>query len=345
MSFVLHTGDINYADDSFGEHPFEFNYEKVANGWFNWIQNISASMPYMVSVGNHESSCHSPACFLDSTLGEGERNFTAYNTRWSMPSGPSGGVMNMWYSWNVGGVHFVALNTETDFVGAGEENTSDEHFFPAGHFAPDGDYLKWLAADLAVAAADPTIAFIVAHGHRPFEDLPDDHSETLLSLFKAAQVDLYLAGHGHSYTRYDSAAWGDGVVHIMAGGAGCDEMGWPEPTAATATADSTPLTPSEACATWCTSFEAAHQVNARRASAKYNIGDTEPERACHFCKANGADPVAVSNKYAAGLVAVSQEALTFTLHNAPDGTIIDTIIILRKTRHRETHRDTTTTAI
>lgn len=54
ITLVLHTGDIVYADDAFGEHPLEFQYENVNDGWFDWISNVSASRPYMVSVGNHE---------------------------------------------------------------------------------------------------------------------------------------------------------------------------------------------------------------------------------------------------------------------------------------------------
>ena len=52
ISLVLHTGDLIYADDSFGEHPAQFFYEKVNDGWFDWIQNLSATMPYHVAAGN-----------------------------------------------------------------------------------------------------------------------------------------------------------------------------------------------------------------------------------------------------------------------------------------------------
>jgi hypothetical protein len=219
----------------------------------------------------------------------------------------------MWYSFNVGGVHFVSINTETDFAGAGEENMGDGHFpwLPAGHFAPEGAYLAWLAADLRAAAADPSIAFIVANGHRPFEDLPSAHATALTALFAEAKVDLYLAGHGHSYARYDVSAWGDGTVHIMAGGAGCDEMGWPKDQMSSSGAS---------CEEWCRAFETM------------TASSGKPERACHFCSANGASPVASSDKYAAGLVRVSSTALNFQLMRAPDGALIDSVVIPRKNR-------------
>ena len=51
----------------------------------------------MVSVGNHESECHSPACILDvNDLGLHLNNFSAFNSRWAMPWQESQGVLNMW---------------------------------------------------------------------------------------------------------------------------------------------------------------------------------------------------------------------------------------------------------
>ena len=37
-----------------------------------------------------------------------------------MPSKESGGVANMWYSWNYADVHFVSIDTSTDFPDAPE---------------------------------------------------------------------------------------------------------------------------------------------------------------------------------------------------------------------------------
>lgn len=143
-----------------------------------------------------------------------------------MPSPESGGVGAMWHSWDVAGVHYVALDTSTDWPGAPEGTTGDSHipWLPAGGFAPEGAYLAWLADDLAAAAASPTTNFIVAFGHRPFEDLPTDHAANLTALFKEHGVAFYFAGHGHSYLRQQQSSWGDGAVHVMVGGAGCDEM-------------------------------------------------------------------------------------------------------------------------
>merc|ERR1712093_386978 len=103
----------------------------------NWMQNISASKPLMVSPGNHESECHSPNCIL-SGKASSLSNFSAFNARWHMPSAESGqhGGHNMWYSWNFGPVHFVSIDTETDWPEAHERDLGDAHlpWIHAGHF-------------------------------------------------------------------------------------------------------------------------------------------------------------------------------------------------------------------
>mmetsp|Transcript_4421 Transcript_4421/g.12067 ORF Transcript_4421/g.12067 Transcript_4421/m.12067 type:complete len:485 (-) Transcript_4421:91-1545(-) len=225
FDMVWHLGDIAYADDAFAHKLLGFTYEECYNGWMNWMQNLSATMPYMVSVGNHESECHSAACYV-SERGTALKNFTAYNARWHMPSAESSGVMSMWYSWNYGPVHFVSVNTETDFPNAEEKDTGDSHSrrFPAGHFAPDGAYLKWLEADLKAASearkAGKGPRWIVAGGHRPYGDITKEH----VPLFEKYGVDLYVAGHGHAYVRGTPV---NGTTYVMVGGAGCDEMAAP----------------------------------------------------------------------------------------------------------------------
>ncbi len=196
----------------------------------DWMSPITSSLPYMVSVGNHESECHSPYCLFHlESHGWKLNNFTAYNARWHMPSAESNGAMSMWHAFQYAGVRFISLNTETDFPGAHEGKDGDSGIFllPAGQFAPNGTYMAWVESQLAEAAGDSTVAWIVAGGHRPFSSLPDTYATTLAALFKKYGVALYVAGHAHSYKREEADAWGDGVAHITVGGAGCDEMATP----------------------------------------------------------------------------------------------------------------------
>ena len=134
IDWVFHVGDIGYVDDSFASAPLKFTYEEVYDGYMDWLQNLTSTMPYMVAPGNHESECHSPACIAQELkYGRHLRNFTAFNERWTMPSEESGGSRdtNMWYSFNYGSVHFVSINTETDWDGAEEQVRREEEVKPS----------------------------------------------------------------------------------------------------------------------------------------------------------------------------------------------------------------------
>lgn len=238
LDMIFHAGDIGYADDAFLINPLHMTYENVYNGYMNWFQNVSTNIPYMVTPGNHESECHSPACVINhKKYGLPLSNFTAFNHRWHMPSVESGGHQhsNMWYSFNFGPVHYVSLNTETDFDGAAESTTGDSHMknLPAGGFGYKGEYMKWLENDLATAdqlredmmidGADNVSTrarpWIVAVGHRPYGDITE-----AAKLFQKYKVDVYIAGHKHSYARSNGGAFGNDTMYVVAGGAGCDEM-------------------------------------------------------------------------------------------------------------------------
>jgi len=241
MDIVYHIGDIGYADDAFLHgNPTEFKYEKAFNTYMNTIEPMAASRPYMVLPGNHEAECHSPACQVDPNRIEKLSNFSAYNHRFKMPYAASGGTSNMWYSFNVGPVHFVSIDTETDYPGA----PNDEYTLKRknGHF---GNQLGWLKQDLQKAVDNrDKQPWVIVSGHRPMYTInnanakgePQQDSAILQTAIEDLlfdhQVDMYLAGHVHSYERqspvYNNFAEPSYVnpkfpVHIVTGAAGCDE--------------------------------------------------------------------------------------------------------------------------
>ena len=109
---------------------------------------------------------------------------------------------------------------------------------PAGYFGRDGEYLEWLEADLAAADAARRAGtgrpWLIAGGHRPYAEV----KATVESLFEKYGVDMYFAGHSHSYSRSAPAVTGRVETHhakhayvapvaptwVTVGGAGCDEM-------------------------------------------------------------------------------------------------------------------------
>jgi len=200
VDFYMHVGDISYADD---ENSVNFgSYENTWNKFQIEMENVTANYPYMVCPGNHEASC-----LVTGSVGcpKGLTNFSAYRNRFLMPSLDSGGVENMWYSFDYGLVHFVMLDSETDYKMSPEGPLS---LVGAGPF---GDQLGWLKDDLQKASDNrKTTPWIIAVAHRPMysseeSDFPPDalrnwRNAVEQSLYEN-NVDLYISGHVHSYER------------------------------------------------------------------------------------------------------------------------------------------------
>jgi acid phosphatase len=112
-----------------------------------------------------------------------------------MPSKESLGVQNLWWSMDYGNVHWVQINTETDYpnspMGPGT-------FYNAGPF---GEQMVWLLNDLQKAASNrANVPWIIVSGHRP---LYSSHHENknVIAAFEALllkfNVDIFFAGHVH----------------------------------------------------------------------------------------------------------------------------------------------------
>ena len=135
ISLVWVAGDVGYADDSFLHLGcfFSFCYETVFDDFMAQLQakGGASELPWMVTPGNHEADCHDFSCITKRAYREALWNFTAYNARFKMPSGPTGGNSNMWYSFDAGPVHFVSLDLETAYPGAVSQSPSHPACLPA----------------------------------------------------------------------------------------------------------------------------------------------------------------------------------------------------------------------
>jgi len=227
--FFLHVGDISYADD-YESDQFEGIWEE----WFELMKPVLEISPYMTCAGNHEAVCGEKSC------ANYTGHFAPYLHRFRMPFKESLSPSNMYHSWNYGGIHFVAINTETDFPG------SPEH--KEGGF---GDWVSWFEKDLS--NVDRTITpWVVVFGHRPiystskgFSDIfgyPMNHCAKLQAaveeILHKHEVDIYICGHVHTYERslpvYKATRIGNfpnhhlienpkSTIHIVNGAAGCTE--------------------------------------------------------------------------------------------------------------------------
>lgn len=182
---LLHLGDIAYELDSV--------QPGVSRAFFEEMEGAASILPYMVLPGNHESY----------------RNFEQYKAQFRMPRNWANEGNSMFYSFNLGPGHFIALSTEEFLLG------------PAIAYQKQ---LEWLQKDLSEACSHrDAVPWIVVLAHRPFYCSVDfsfppnsptaPHSNQycgkdalklrskLEDLLYRAGVDLVLTGHVHNYQR------------------------------------------------------------------------------------------------------------------------------------------------
>ncbi|ETV93242.1 hypothetical protein, variant [Aphanomyces invadans] len=223
FDFIWHVGDISYADNAFhtlnaDTAALGFVYEKAYNAWMDALEPAMRVVPYMTTVGNHEAECYSPVCLYSPEKQAQLSNYSAYNTRFRMPSTDSNGAHNMWYSWSHGPVHFISVSSESDYDGAPTNNKGTQ--VKNGHF---GNQLAWLDADLARVNRTNT-PWVIVGLHRPLYGLkvfkangePKTKHEALLDAFEPVflkyKVDAVVSGHQHAYERHFPVAHNEPVL-------------------------------------------------------------------------------------------------------------------------------------
>lgn len=204
VDLVLHAGDVSYAEGN----------QATWNAWFEMVEPVAASAPWMVAIGNHEASV------LGATRPVPNPPEQAYyRQRFAFPGN------ELWYSFDVGPIHVVALDTFSEMEVSQAQ-------------------LDWLANDLAAAADAP---WIIAFLHEPPYSSNDAHgskerAQQFSPLLEAGDVDLVLSAHDHAYertfplrggevtVRTNETTAGDGIVYLVSGGGG-EELyeTWEEP--------------------------------------------------------------------------------------------------------------------
>ena len=164
---IVHTGDIAYDNGAIGE--FEDNV-------FSIYAPLLQHLPFFPSAGNHEYHSLSGAPF---------------RAVFSLP-----GTNEKWYSYDWGRVHFVALDTESDFA----------------------TQASWLDADLGASA----LPWKIVYFHKPPYSSGGHGSDVALRtalapVLEKHGVQLVLAGHDHDYERVAPVG---GVQYVVTGGGG-----------------------------------------------------------------------------------------------------------------------------
>ena len=213
LDFVMHVGDISYADTWGDNTPHNtLTYDQVWEAYMDQTAPILETATYMVLPGNHEADCEHNQPQRCIVL---QNNFTSYDRRWRMPGEASGGYRSMWYSFDQGLIHWTIYNTETDFPNAPDQQANGLN---AGPFQPVGTQLAWLQADLAAANANRAkVPFIIVAGHRPW--IVYDPSDACVpcgaafhNILTQYNPDLALFGHVHRYERSYPVSVGQSIA-------------------------------------------------------------------------------------------------------------------------------------
>eukprot|EP01013_Petalomonas_cantuscygni_P023245 TRINITY_DN44641_c0_g1_i1.p1 TRINITY_DN44641_c0_g1~~TRINITY_DN44641_c0_g1_i1.p1 ORF type:complete len:685 (+),score=80.08 TRINITY_DN44641_c0_g1_i1:120-2174(+) len=227
-------GSASYYDAALhiGDYAYDLHDADGLNGdaFFARLENVSARLPVMGCIGNHENK-HNATHY--------EAKFTTPASVFfhgAVPGGPAGAgsgddqphpIAAQWYSWDVAGVaHFVAWSSEIYF----------------SHPFAIPQHEAWLREDLARVNRSVT-PWVVAYGHRPMYCSNADGADcrkqghirgALERLLHEGGVDFLLMGHQHSYERLWPMAGGrllsksytnpPAMVQIISGFAGCNEV-------------------------------------------------------------------------------------------------------------------------
>lgn len=201
-STIAHIGDSNYdvlllsGDLSYADY-----YQPHWDSFGNLIEPYASARPWMVTEGNHDIEVI--PIFVES--------FRSYNMRWQMPYKESGSNSNLYYSFEVAGVHVIMLGSYTDF----DENSAQ---------------FQWLQSDLKKVDRSVTPWLIVVL-HAPWYNTNYAHQgngdamkEAMEGELYKAHVDLVVTGHVHAYERttrvYANKVDPCGIMHITVGDGG-----------------------------------------------------------------------------------------------------------------------------
>merc|ERR1719174_843738 len=216
---VVHFGDIAYAVGYLSE-------------WDEFMQQISpvaSRIPWMTSIGNHEVGWSGSDSVFNGTLNtamdSGGECGVAFMKRFPfsmqpLPANTHLSNASPWYSFNVGHTHFTMLSSEHDFTIGSPQ-------------------WQWMVSDLAKVDRSST-PWLVVTSHRGMYLASDFDGDTnvakLLQEHVEPQllkygVDIFLAGHHHSYQRFcklnkgkcvDGQSGEHGIYHFIVGMAGYD---------------------------------------------------------------------------------------------------------------------------
>ena len=191
----LIVGDLAYANGD----------QSVWDTWFDMIEPMARTVPWMPCIGNHEIESQLDASGTGDSWGKW--GYDPYLTRFLLPNNGVKGFRNCFYAFRYGSVHFVSIDNN---------DVNDEVTNNIGYTG--GQQRAWVEKELAAARSDPDIDFIVVLMHQCAFSSSSKHGsdpgvfKTWSRLFEKYSVDIVFQGHDHVYERTHGMRRGDVAV-------------------------------------------------------------------------------------------------------------------------------------
>ncbi|MCH3950713.1 MAG: metallophosphoesterase family protein [Acidaminococcus sp.] len=216
-----YTGWDHLAKKAYKDHPeasFFVNMgDLVDNGeqhsqwdaWFNAVSPMIEEIPVAPIMGNHETY----------NMDWKVRRPEAFLHLFELPSGDAEHYKNEFYSFDVGDVHFVVLNTQQNELNDWEPNLTEDQI---AWFRKDmeASQKKW---KVVLMHKDP-LQYSFAKRPQPRPEGFSDEGRTWMPLFDEYHVDLVLSAHLHTYRDRghlrNFARSSEGPYYILTGIAG-----------------------------------------------------------------------------------------------------------------------------
>lgn len=168
LDYFIANGDLSYDSDQ--------------DCFVELLDNYNLMPITKATIGNHDDTEDGNSSIRGETL--------------ALFGIPSGG----YYSWDVGHVHFLAMDTQRSY-----STSSAQYRFVAGD--PNGSTQQLRDGDLKTAAQNPDIEWIIVYYHKPSMTPDSDHGpltdfrNIYHPLFDTYHVDIIINGHNHNMCR------------------------------------------------------------------------------------------------------------------------------------------------
>jgi len=201
-SYIIENIEKYDAMVTLGDYGYDLcNY---GNSFMTSIMPITKAVPFMVAAGNHEGNSH---CGNKKK----QSDYADYINRFNMPQKKK--ANNWYYSFDIGNVHFVSINTDLIMLnnpGAGKDDKYPLDPSLGSISTVTSTMLSWLKSDLAGTKQQ----WKVVYGHRPFytsyyssTPTSSDKNQIAASILKPALEPIFLENHVDFFIQADVHAY------------------------------------------------------------------------------------------------------------------------------------------